>query len=129
MSNFIVMSGAWDKLSPFQIVSIIDDKNGLTILIEDNQKGTLKGRFRFGAHHAYRNFNEADLHGYWKGLGGTLTTGLYVTSDSELMKWAAKQAIDGSLHEDIKHYMVVSVEDVIEVLSFEPPAFEADSEG
>ena len=44
------------------------------------------------------------------------------------MKWAAKQAIDGNLHEDIKHYLVVSVEDVLEVLSFEPPEFEANSE-
>ena len=126
MSNFLHLKGPWDRMRPFQIASIIDDKNGLTIKIEDNQKYELKGHLRFSAHHAYRNFNEADLHGYWKELGGAFTTGIYVASDSELMRWAAKQSIDRNLHRDIKHYMVVSVEDVLEVLSFEPPEFEAD---
>ncbi len=64
MSNFAQLEGPWDRMRPFQIASISDDKNGLTIVIEDNQKGVLKGRLRFRAHYAYRNFNEADLDGW-----------------------------------------------------------------
>ncbi len=129
MNDFVRLTGIWDDICPFQIMTITDDQNGLTLEIEDNRTGEKKGRFRFTAHHAYRNFNEADLFVYLKEIGGDFKTGLYMATSSELLKWAAKQSVHDSIHQDIKHYMVVSVEDVLEVLSFKPPEFEAALEG
>lgn len=127
MTDFVRLEGAWDKLSPFHILSIIDDMDGLTVSLEEYRKGTLRdrGRLRFDAHYAYRNFNESDLDAYFAGLGGYFTTGLYVAEDSEWMRWAAAQSVYQELPKGVLHYMVASVEDVLEVLSFEPPLFES----
>lgn len=125
MTDFVRLKGAWDELSPFHILSIVDDRDGLTVSLEEYRRGTPKGRFRFDAHYAYRNFNESDLHGYFDGLGGHFTTGLYLAEDSEWMRWAAAQSVYQELPKGVLHYMVASVEDVLEVLSFEPPLFES----
>ena len=54
MNDFVRLTGIWDDICPFQIMTITDDQNGLTLEIEDNRTGEKKGRFRFTAHHAYR---------------------------------------------------------------------------
>ncbi len=124
MNEFVRMKGVWDDICPFQITSIIDDRDGLVLSIEDNRTGEQKGRFRFTAHRAYRNFNEADLHGYWLELGGVKQAGLYVAEKSDLLNWAEERCGYDKLPSEIRHYMVVSAEDVLEVLSFEPPEFD-----
>lgn len=123
VDNFSRMEGAWDQLCPFQILSIRDDFDGLNIIVEDNQSGVKKGKFFIDKYHGYRNFNEADLVKYWHKIGGVKHTGLYVSADSSLMRWAADQCIDEMLAPQVKHYMIVSVDDVFEVLCFDEPKF------
>ena len=128
MNKFTRLKGTWDDLCPFQITSIRDDFDGLNVSVEDNRAGTNKGNFYIDAHHAYRNFNEADLAKYWDEIGGVKSTGLYVSNVSSLMQWAANQCIDEALDPLIKHYMIVSVEDIFEVLAFDEPKFTLESE-
>ncbi|MEO1151991.1 MAG: hypothetical protein AAFW83_13530 [Pseudomonadota bacterium] len=124
MNEFVQLNGSWDNVAPYQITSITDDQNGVSITIEDNSTGLKKGRFKFSTSYGYRNFNEADLHGYWQEIGGMKQTGVYVASSSDFLDWAEKRCGHDALPPAIKHYMIVSVEDVFEILSFEPPEFE-----
>lgn len=123
MKQFELMEGDWKDLCPFQITSIVDDRRGLVVRLEDNVEGVRKGELSFGSHYAYRNFNEADLHSYWSSVGGVLESGLYNAADSEFLEWAARQSVYGELDASIRHYMIVSVDDVLEVLSFDQPEF------
>jgi hypothetical protein len=123
MSSFSKLQGPWDELFPFHVTSIIDDKGGLNISIKQYRKGDLSGQLHFGAHYAYRNFNASDLYGYWLELGQNFLTGLYVAEDSDLLRWATKQSVYDKLDDEVAHYMLVTAEDVLEVLSYEPPAY------
>ena len=121
-TNFQPLDGGWNGLIPFKINRIVDSSKGLEIFVSGTQGKTTKGVFSFDAYYGYRNFDEGDLLSRWQQIG-MLHSGFYAADCSELLDWAAAQSPYGVLPEGLTNYLFVSIEDVLDVLAFDPPRF------
>lgn len=108
---------------PFEVAKIVDDHQGLHLYGSTKPDLTPTFLLSFDAVHGYRNADEADRAQYWESLGGVLKCGCYQARGSDFLDWAMRQSLDGSLPDGLAHFIVVSANDVLDVLSFEPPSF------
>ena len=108
------------------LVSLVDAGRELTLLLEGHARdGRPRWRVRFRDYPAYRNIDEAFRLDLWKWLdesaqrcGSTFT----VVESPPLASWAT-----GYLHElppGVRHYVVTTGDDVVEVLSHHAPIWE-----
>lgn len=108
------------------MVSLVDTGRELTLLLEGHSRsGHPRWRVRFREYPAYRNIDEAFRLELWKWLdesgqrcGSTFT----VIESPPLASWET-----GYLHElspGVRHYVVATDDDVVEVLSHFAPTWE-----
>ena len=121
-NNFKYLEGDWEKLIPFKFDRIVDSSRGLEIFVSGTQGNTMQGVFSFESYYGYRNFDEGDLLLRWQQIG-MLRSGFYAAERSELLDWAAAQSPYGTLPEGLTNYLFVSIEDVLDILAFDPPNF------
>ncbi|WP_430414146.1 hypothetical protein [Parasphingorhabdus sp.] len=113
----------FDKpVNDFDIFKIVDDYDGLTVFIRDGQTSSEFSMF-FKDRYGYSCFDEADLHKTWLDVGH-LTCGLYESSNSELLQWATAQSPLDELPFPAKHYLLISMNDVVSVITDETPKIE-----
>ncbi len=103
----------------FDIFKMVDDYDGLTVFIRDEQTNDEFNLF-FKDRYGYMCFDEADLHKTWLEVG-RLTCGLYEASNSELLDWVTAQNPFDELPFPAKHYLLISMNDVVSVITDEPP--------
>lgn len=107
--------------------ALIDDKDGLTLVLTDAHENTYTFLFD-GLVFSYRNTDEGTLFRTLKHLSkhynpdyfGDWT--LFQVTDSSYLKWLVEES--ENIYEtvyDIKHYVFLTSNDVVEVLSTEPP--------
>lgn len=121
-TNFEPLEGDWNRLIPFKIDRIVDSPKGLEIFVSGTQGNPMRGVFSFDTYYGYRNFDEGDLLSRWQQIG-VLHSGFYAASCSELLDWATAQSPYEALPEGLTNYLFVSIEDVLDVLAFDPPRF------
>ena len=105
----------------FEISKIVDDAEGLHVVLSTEKDLSATFEVSFDAVHAYRNADEGDRTEYWRSLGGYLETGCYTAEESDFLDWALDQNVHGALPRGLQHFIVVSANDVLDVLSFESP--------
>jgi len=114
---------------PFRVLRLVDDENGLVVLIKGTGENQQTHELLFDGPYGYRNFDEGDTHKY-RERHGISSSGCFELSSSEFLDWAAKENLHDELPEGVKHYALVSSDDVIEVLAFDPPEVrKADKNG
>ena len=121
-NRFEKQEGEWEFISPYKIDKIIDSKVGLEIFIQGTKDNVQSGVFTFQNYYGYRNFDEGDLWKRWSEIG-VLSSGFYSAIESELIGWAEEQSVHEEIPRNIINYLFVSIDDVLDVLAFEPPIF------
>ena len=106
--------------APFRTLRLVDDENGLNIVVQSSGGTSKAHELRFDGPYGYRNFDEGDVHKYLR-RHGIIAAGCYELPASELFNWAAEENLHEELPEGVKHFAIVSSDDVIEVLAFDPP--------
>jgi len=71
--------------------------------------------------HSFRVTDEGDLLKLQNELKGTLLEGVYQIEGSAYLQWFNDQSYDSHAAENISHYLFVTGNDVIDVLSSIPP--------
>lgn len=104
---------------------LYDDYEGFRLLLrsENSQEGII--RIRFDAHLAYRNTDESErlqtlnnhiqLCGHWP---------LFIVEESDFTEWLIVESYVIRNATDIVHYMIVTPNDIVDVLSVEAPVVE-----
>ena len=112
--------GPWDELLRFDILSIIDDINGIQILITDH--GCQRKMILFlETGESVRVTDEGNLFGY---LDRQINYGIYTVQNSEFLNWAKEAR--GSIElvknmTNLKHFLIYSSNTVFEYIGSEPP--------
>ncbi|MEQ4510343.1 MAG: hypothetical protein ABN480_07055 [Dickeya sp.] len=70
--------------------------------------------------YSFRVIDESDLLKMLEEQNGAMTTGIYYVEESKYLEWFNEQS--GNIHENVVHYMFVTINDVIDVLSSVEPS-------
>jgi len=104
--------------------SIEDAKEGLTIILEQENPNDSCIKIRFNSYFSYRNTNESFLLDKWHYYDRNLLSQscLFVVENSDYISWIKKSAL--SIHDDLKviHYAIFTDEDCLEILTNEEPS-------
>lgn len=73
--------------------------------------------------YSFRVTGEGDLLKMQEHFDGQMTTGLYKVENSSYLKWFHEQS--ENIHDDvIEHYLIVTIDDVIEVITSAEPSIQ-----
>jgi len=114
----------WRKLDSFKIDKLIDSADGLEIFITGTKSCNASYKIHFETNCGYRNFDEGELIKRWEDEG-QLYIGIYAAETSKFLEWATMQSAHDELSDGIKHYAIVTSDDVVDVLSFDYPQITA----
>ena len=104
--------------------SLLDDfrySSGSLKLIVSSNNGSSKLNLSFDWIHSFRLTDEGDLLKMQDEQQGQMITGLYLVENSAYLKWFNEQSADAHSDENIAHYLIVTTNDVVDVLSSENP--------
>ena len=124
--EFETLNGPWSSIKKFKVEKLCDDYSGLSVEIKEVDGNGKVGRLRFSSYYGYRNFNEADLWRRWSEMEKNLLSGVYVSKNSKFLDWASDQSPYQEISKELSHYLIISIEDVIDIIAFDDPSFETD---
>jgi hypothetical protein len=114
----------WQPKTEFEIPkeifveSLTDNYSGLTITIQGENESSKLITIQFNDHYGYRNFDESErLKMFADNPILTSNWGLYVAEESDLISWLVKESHEVVNPQDVLHYLIVTPNDVIDVLS------------
>ncbi|WP_379053287.1 hypothetical protein [Metabacillus endolithicus] len=124
------MKEIWERWEPVHsfpkriyLQSLIDNKNGLTLLFETGDDKTIAFNFDSGVL-SYRNTDEGVLYQTLRDLdkeyGGEFYSNwsLFKVKNSSYLNWFKKEGCGKwDYQDDVKHYVFMTSDDVVEVLS------------
>ncbi len=102
-----------------QLVDFKYSSGTISLVLSSNKEGKIKVVFDWV--HSFRVTDEGDLLKMQDELNGQMTTGVYIVGESKYLSWFNEQS--SSIHdgESINHYLIVTGDDVIDVLSSVSP--------
>ena len=103
----------------FMLDELIYSPSVLELFLTNDNDGRIK--ISFDWFHSFRVIDEGDVIKMLNKFNGEMILGIYTLVDSEYLEWFHEQSVGLNLDGNITHYMVVTVNDVIEILSSEKP--------
>ncbi|WP_241602298.1 hypothetical protein [Rosenbergiella nectarea] len=91
----------------------------LELFLSNDNEGGIK--ISFNGFYSFRVIDESDVIKMQDEFDGEMILGIYNLVDSEYLEWFHEQSVGIHLDGNITHYMVVTVNDVIEIISCEKP--------
>lgn len=91
----------------------------LLLLSGDNEEGS-KINLLFDWVYSFRMIDEGDLLKMQQEQKGEMLTGFYIVENSKYLKWFNEQS--GNAHDGVVHYMLSTVDDVIDILASISPS-------
>lgn len=82
----------------------------------------IKVKILFDWVYSFRVTDEGDLLKMQDEQKGEMLTGLYFVEESQYLEWFNEQS--ANIHDDVVHYMLATVDDVIDILSSVEPSIE-----
>ncbi|WP_413721681.1 hypothetical protein [Sodalis sp. RH23] len=76
--------------------------------------------------YCFRVIDEGDLLKMQEEQKGEMVAGIYTILHSPYLKWFNEQSADIHAKEGVVHYSIVTIEDVIDVLSLVPPVISSE---
>lgn len=122
----------WQKWEPFNgfpneiwLESLLQDRNGLKIQFECNDGKKIDIIFGYTAL-SCRVTDEGDMLqsiNYWSEEYGNdfFTWPLYKSNNSSFIKWFNEESCEKFVDKTLEHYVFITEDDVIEVISATPP--------
>ena len=108
------------------MVSLVDAEQELVLLLESfRESGRPRWRVRFRRYYAYRNIDESFRNELWRWLdesGQRVGFTFTVEESPRLASWSTEHLHD--LVPQIRHFVIATEEDVVEVLADEDPTWE-----
>lgn len=92
------------------------------ILSLENCGRHIKAKVLFDWVYSFRVTDEGDLLKMQNEQKGEMLTGLYFVEESQYLEWFNEQS--ANIHDDAVHYMLSTVDDVIDILSSVEPSIE-----
>jgi hypothetical protein len=105
----------------YTLWKVVDEKGVLSVYIEgmDNAKFQVK----FDTYIAYRKYDEGDglltLHFFRQ--HSALGRSFYRLYNSEFINWLKSESFETWSNERIAHYSIHTVDDIIDIISIDPP--------
>ncbi|EPI9093995.1 hypothetical protein ACTBVO_000627 [Yersinia enterocolitica] len=90
------------------------------ILSSVNDEESSKVKVLFDWVYSFRVTDEGDLLKMQEEQQGEMLTGLYLVENSKYLEWFNEQ--NGNMHERVVHYMLSTVDDVIDILASISPS-------
>ncbi|CNI39238.1 hypothetical protein [Yersinia mollaretii] len=90
------------------------------VLSTGDNRGISKINVLFDWIHSFRVTDEGDLLKMQEEQKGEMLTGLYTVEKSKYLEWFNEQSVN--IHDDVVHYMLSTVDDVIDILSSVAPS-------
>ncbi|WP_174849684.1 hypothetical protein [Yersinia artesiana] len=90
------------------------------ILSSVNDKESSKVKVLFDWVYSFRVTDEGDLLKMQEEQQGEMLTGLYLVENSKYLEWFNEQ--NGNMHDRVVHYMLSTVDDVIDILASISPS-------
>lgn len=103
---------------------LLDDfrySSGSLELILSSNDSYMKLKLSFDWVHSFRLTDEGDLLKMQDEQQGNMLIGIYLVENSSYLGWFNEQSADVHIDEDIAHYLIVTTNDVVDVLSTEKP--------
>jgi hypothetical protein len=109
----------------YALDSIFDDVNELVIRICGPAKEQVS--ITFDAPLAYRKVNESDALPFLGEVSASpgMDYMLYEVGGSDFIDWLSQQSYGARKMGDVTHYIVIAMDDIIDVLAFDPPVIQA----
>ena len=127
MNIFTPIDTDISKILPFSVEKFVDDIGGINIIAVNSRNKNIRANINFESFYGYRNFDEGDLWRRWKEMG-VLKSGIYVSEESDLLDWAKYQSPHQRIPEGLLNYLIVSTDDVIDILTFDSPKIDVFSD-
>ena len=112
-----------NNIENIYIEKICDDYNGLCILVADESKFK-KIQIKFDYFYGYRNFNESERLKTLYTHAEFSRSGIYKTQNSPFANWLTKESLGIVKSDQVWHYVIITPEDIFEVLTPEPPVIQ-----
>ncbi|MBB1581636.1 hypothetical protein [Serratia sp. OS31] len=90
------------------------------ILSSGDNAESSKVKVLFDWIYSFRVTDEGDLLKMQEEQKGLMLTGLYIVEKSKYIEWFNEQ--NGNIHDDVVHYMLSTVDDVIDILASISPS-------
>ncbi|AVX36791.1 hypothetical protein [Yersinia massiliensis] len=109
------------SLQDFQLDDFRYSSGSLELVLSTgNSGGISKINVLFDWVYSFRVTDEGDLLKMQEEQKGEMLTGLYSVEKSKYLEWFNEQSIN--IHDDVVHYMLSTVDDVIDILSSVAPS-------
>jgi len=103
----------------FVIDKLVYTPSVLDLLLTNDNGSRVK--ISFDWFYDFRVIDEGDAINMLNCFNGELVLGIYTLTDSQYLKWFHEQSVMMHLKENVVHYIIVTVNDIVEVLSCEKP--------
>lgn len=122
MQNFFPICDNPDLISDLECIELRDSKLGLEIFCETAAYDLWV--FRFCDHLTYRMMDEGDALEILSELGKGKKIGVYKVENSDFLQWFHRQSCGIRVDDDLTHYSIITLNDIIDVIAFSPPIWE-----
>ena len=121
MTRYIPILGEFNRSEPYRL-DLLKDQGGVLDISLEGEKGE-RITLSFDSHFAYRKTDEGDALALISELlaSGLMGRSFYEVHDSGFGKWFAKESQGVREKQSLRHFLIVALDDVIDVLSLEPP--------
>ncbi|CAI1020469.1 hypothetical protein [Serratia quinivorans] len=121
--KLVKVTFAEDALQNSQLEDFRYSSGSLELILSSGNGGEdNKVKVLFDWVYSFRVTDEGDLLKMQEEQKGEMLTGLYTIEKSQYLEWFNEQS--ANVHDDVVHYMLSTVDDVIDILSSVAPSVE-----
>lgn len=126
MNRYVPILQEYSKFAPLELEQLVDYEGKLTLIIVDAHERRIS--LTFDSYMTYRKIDEGDALLTlvdMKKTGG-LGKWFYRVEDSELLSWFNKESCDARANQNLVHYSIAALNDVVDVIALDPPVIELE---
>ncbi|WP_025121286.1 MULTISPECIES: hypothetical protein [unclassified Serratia (in: enterobacteria)] len=126
MTEKLVEFSVVESLQNSQLVDFRYSSGSLELILSsgDSEEGN-KVKVLFDWIYSFRLTDEGDLLKMQQEQNGEMRTGFYIVENSKYLEWFNEQ--NGNVHDGMVHYMLSTVDDVIDILASITPSISISS--
>lgn len=126
MTEKLVEFSVVESLQNSQLVDFRYSSGSLELILSsgDSEEGN-KVKVLFYWIYSFRLTDEGDLLKMQQEQNGEMRTGFYIVENSKYLEWFNEQ--NGNVHDGMVHYMLSTVDDVIDILASITPSISISS--
>ncbi|MDB5801455.1 MAG: hypothetical protein JWL63_2394 [Rhodocyclales bacterium] len=123
MNSYTPFSQEYLTKTPFELESLVDRGGVLSLTLSNVSEQKLA--ISFDSYMAYRKRDEGDALLTLMDMKRTGDTGkyFYLVEPSDFVEWFLKEIFVVEYHQPLTHYLVATMNDIVDVIALGPPSF------